>query len=159
MLIRIIFVLLLVMTISYWTGYLIGRSINDLRPICFITFGDGSSLKTDGTASVYWGYEGHPAANCNGLQFLAASIDKTDVYFLVDRTNLLKEANGRKVIAVMTKGRFSMRENSTYLSMLFRSGKKFELKGIWILRKTEWKGARRITWLFFINLQKLYLLK
>ena len=77
---------------------------------------------------MYWGYEGYPDVNCDGLRFLTSSIDDTEVFFLVDTTSLLKEADGRQIIAVMTKGRFSMRGNSTYLALLFKGGKKVELK-------------------------------
>ncbi|MBQ3408190.1 MAG: hypothetical protein IJH12_03175 [Clostridia bacterium] len=128
--IRLIFVILLIFTISYWFGYHIGQSENDIRPLCFIFFDDASSNKHQSTANVYWGYEGRPVSNHAGMEFLSASINNTDAYFLIEKNFLFQEANGRRIIAIITQGRFSKRNNSNYMSRLCQRGKAILIEDI-----------------------------
>ena len=128
MMLRIIFVLLLVFTVSYWFGYRVGSSAYDSRPVCFVIFGDALEKGLPGIATTYWGYADRPSCNVESLQFFGTKYNGTDVYFLMEKNTIRKEANGRKVTIVLNVGRYSKKHNQHYMLYLMRTGKRIVIE-------------------------------
>ena len=124
---RIIFGVVLIFTIAYWIGYHVGCSTYDLRPVCFIVFGNALETGSRGFATTYWGYEDRPNCDLESLQFFGARYNGTEVYFLIERNTILKEAEGQKITAVLNMGRYSKKRNARYMAFLVRTGKRIIL--------------------------------
>lgn len=125
--IRILIIIMLIHTFSYWIGYLIGLSENNKRPICFISFGE----KNDSDVEYYWGYwrqEERPISSNSDLEFLSFSLKGNDVYFLIEKNALFKEANGRRITATFNIGEYTKKENPSYIRYLYRKGVRFKLE-------------------------------
>lgn len=126
--IRIFLLILFCVTVAYWIGYRVGKSLHDYRPVCFITFGDKAPDSNRQIAEIYWGYPDRPSCNIDSLQFFKSTYNGTDVYFLIERSSIIAQANGQKVYATLNVGRYSNHKNPYYLALLFRHGKRFLLE-------------------------------
>ena len=121
--VRIFIFILICITIAYWIGYHVGKSQNNFRPICFLTYGEPSTQGEPQTSEIYWGYFDKIYTNTKNLEYFKSTIDGHDVYFVIERSALIEAAQGQKVYATVNIGKFSNRKNPYYLSYLLRHGK------------------------------------
>jgi len=124
-----IIAIFVVFSASYWIGYFVKSLEIDYRPVCYVAFlekkGDLSSINQ--FASYYGLYE-EPVHNFNEDVIVLETGKGVKLYFLLSKKNLVQEANGRDIMAVVNIARYSRRNDSKYILRNFYKGTQMILK-------------------------------
>lgn len=118
-----ILVILVIISISYWLGYLVQKRNNNYRPVCFVCK-DISEPNFWKQVDIYWGYWELPDTNDSlwlyKVSFSGHSNDPC--YFMLNMKKLLLSSQGKDTIIVVNAGNYNKRYKKSYMQLLYGSG-------------------------------------
>ncbi len=124
---RIVLLILIAVTVTFWWGYYNGKAVGDTRPICFVTYIE-LNKESKQVSEIFLGYFERPKCNDSNIEFYAVEINGRPVYFFLEKNALFEEADGKQVVLTINIGRYSRNGNTKYLAYLFNSGTRILLE-------------------------------
>lgn len=121
--IRILFIIFVFITVSYWAGYFIGyRTSDDIRPVFFISF---EKDPEDSKPIFFWGYTKIPNTNDDDSYIKITDKNGTNCYFMISLEKLHEQAEGKKVFCCLNHGKYSKSDNQKYMLQMYDSGQRY----------------------------------